>query len=418
MDAATKQAEKGERDPGGKHVWAPPAGHQAFGALKYRKSAEVWNTCSGDPSVLFGVNPVRPSITQSRIESYRTCPRRFMYVHRYKIRPKGAPRSKALDVGRFFHVLLAGHYSGDPVEVGVKACGAMIGDINEQAERDASAGFGVDLDAIARDCETNLALARAMAGVFIARYPRVEHMRTISVERRIRVQQYGITRAAWIEGTLDRIVEDTRSGELWIFDPKTCSEAPLERASTCSFELQPKIYRLLARSVFKNRAVVGVVHPIIQKPPIKFCREDRPFKWIEHTLTRGPRKGDIERRKEYLSDVPDFNCYLERVKRWYEGSGEYEMLKAQRQLAGSPPILESWVRFNEPILPPELFVLLHEAGKASAAAPKLHRFPRRAAACRAYGRTCPYLEFCQSDPKLWSEILRDRFEVMDGQVST
>jgi hypothetical protein len=345
---------------------------------------------------------------QSTIESYRSCPRKFLFAHRFGLVPKYRRRSRALDIGTFVHKLLAAHYSGSPTSVAVADCGKMI----EQQAREVleEPVVGVAPEDPTASMETDLALARTMVTVFAEVYPRSPRYRVLAVEKKVTLRQRNLS--SYFEGTLDSIIHDTERDEVWIFDPKTCDDPPVLRAATCCFELQPRLYRLLASSLDLPAKLVGFCHPILQKPSISFCREDRPFEWYEWTLKRGARKGETEMRKRVLSDEPSFDLFLARVGRWYKGEIEFENLRAKRQAELGPPLLESWNRFEGPVLDAELMGILHEASRANRAKPRLHRFPRRSAACRVFNRTCPFLEpFCRCSRSLWKQNRADLFNI-------
>lgn len=140
-------------------------------------------------------------------------------------------------------------------------------------------------------------------------------------------------------GIIDRLVLDKRTGLVWIIDYKTTSLIPHQRATSCSYEFQTwhylhGLYQELNTFQEKYR-IGGFQHIIVQKPGIKMGRDDRPYGTYQHTLKSGPRKGQVEIRREYLSDVPDPDLYFERVFNWYTGQGEY----ADRAITNSDPQL-------------------------------------------------------------------------------
>ena len=81
------------------------------------------------------------------------------------------------------------------------------------------------------------------------------------------------------------------------------------------------------------------MHIAVQKPTINMSQEDRDFTEHEHTLKSGPRKGQIEIRREYTGE-PKWSNYLERVKSWMYGIREYENLSLIRK--EDPPVNFSW----------------------------------------------------------------------------
>ena len=142
---------------------------------------------------------------------------------------------------------------------------------------------------------------------------------------------------------LDRLVYDKISNQIWIIDYKSCSESPKVRLASAPVEFQTQLYcYIVSKSMFQlitkfnlplDTRFGGMMHIALQKPPIKFDkRTDRPFTWKQHTLKSGPRRGLIEMRKEYLTDIPDYKCFLARVKRWYLACDEYDDLRVDRMM--------------------------------------------------------------------------------------
>jgi len=152
-----------------------------------------------------------------------------------------------------------------------------------------------------------------------------------------------------VSATFDRVYLNTQTNQLWIFDLKTCDDIPSRRLETVHFEFQTQHYLFILRSLLEGghlnhiaginaqTVVGGMCHLAMQKPSINFDRRvDRPFKFNEHVLKSGPRKGQIELRKEFLSEEPLFDLYVERCKRWYRGEGEYLEERAERVV--HPPV--------------------------------------------------------------------------------
>lgn len=387
-----------------------------FASVKDPVAATICSRASVDVGVLLGIVPWTPVLRQSLIKTLQSCPRRFLFQHRMRLRRRHRPRSSALDIGTFVHVLLANYYAGLQESPGVYACGKLIEERMKKVEKDFEDPVVRMLqspDDVRSSMESDLALARAMVRSYRAFCPLNEDYETVAVEQGIRIQQRGIRRH--ITGRVDRVTIHRPTGEIHIWDPKTCSEAPKVRARKCPVELQVRMYRPLVEALAKERwpgqPVVGMIHPLLQKPGIRFCSEDRPFEWIKHTLKSGPRKGQVEMRKEWLSSIPDFGYFCERVLRWYAGTHEFEKLGVQRVADASPPILESWIAFTGPSINAELFVIFHEASRACLTRPKLHRFPRHDASCIVNGRECPYLEFCRRPVGEWRNTREEFYDV-------
>jgi len=155
-------------------------------------------------------------------------------------------------------------------------------------------------------------------------------------------------------GRFDLLLFNKETKQLWIVDAKTCSESPSVRSTALPIDFQTQHYlwaakTLLERGFFHEKfpwlpsdiSIGGMTHLIVQKPTIKFDkRVDRPFTFYRHILKSGPRKGQSEMRKEYQSDEPSYDLYVERVGRWYRAEGEYESEGPDRILCS--PVLLSY----------------------------------------------------------------------------
>lgn len=132
-------------------------------------------------------------------------------------------------------------------------------------------------------------------------------------------------------GLVDRLVY--HHGAVWILDYKTTSMSPMDRARRCAFDFQTQHYMAGVLSNWlkilqefdlpSDTRFGGFQHVIVQRPPLKMGPADRPFRAEIHTLKSGPRKGQQEVRRIYLSDQPDPDLYFQRVFEWYVGSGYY-----------------------------------------------------------------------------------------------
>ncbi len=373
-----------------------------------------WTTDRGTVSELTGLGIQKPKISQSGIALYRSCPRKYMWVQRFGLRPKGPRYSPALSVGQYYHKFIEDAWRGIPEEKTTLWCG----DVNDKLLAEFKEQDGADLayfedeQRLERDLECNLVLARAMftACKQYFTWDR-ERYETVMVEQRIVVRLKGLKRP--IEGTLDRVIRDKRTNKYWIVDYKTTSDSAVDRSLTCPIETQGQLYRWLLAQVKPEWDCVGILHSIIQKPTIRFGREDRAFVWETHTFTRGKRKDETEQRKVFTDEVPQYHLYCERVARWYQSTGEYENLRAIREAENSYPFLESWTLFPEPLLNKEFVSTLFLMGKVTNSVPRLHRYPRSTGSCMAYRRPCKFLKLCTSNPGRWPDLIAEEFECVN-----
>lgn len=370
----------------------------------------------GDATKFLGLNAQVPRIRQSVIETWLSCPRKFLFRHRFGLAKKRVERVAALDIGIFFHALMAGYHEGRTEAEVVSEIGMQIEAIVARAdelENAAPYGDPVRVLRMQNEMEQNLLLARAMAANYQRRYPVDPQYKTIAVEETITVRHSRLP--LLMEGTLDRVLEEVSTGDLWIRDYKTLSNTKSSTGRVASVEWDPqsRIYRLLAASKYADRKVRGFILSVIKKPEIRLSAADRDFELVERVLTRDSskgRKGDVITEKVYHGP-PLFENYLRRVNDWYDAVGDYA--DKRDEWVEDPPILEAWVRFDEPLMAREFQSLLAEVGRACRAKPMLHKYYRNAKACVIGRWQCEFLPLCRSRPATWKTMIGDQFEVVD-----
>lgn len=139
---------------------------------------------------------------------------------------------------------------------------------------------------------------------------------------------------------IDRLYLNIDYDLLWLVDAKTTDIRPDIRGQICPIESATPHYLSTTKNLLPEliahfdldgvTRVGGMLHLIVQKPTIEMCNEDRDHRFVEHRLKSGPRKGQIEMRKEYLSDTPSLANYIGRCKRWMLGEAEYLDRSAER----------------------------------------------------------------------------------------
>lgn len=354
-----------------------------------------------------------PSIHQSHVEDWWKCKRYYALRHRFGLVPKGVPEARAPRLGRFYHSFAQDYYLGKDVAYTEARLHSDVEDLVAALE-DAEAATGIMEGAInsttvREQCQRDIQLAKAMLMVFASTYPLdVDAVEVLAVEASLTARIKDV--AVPLEGTVDLMIRDKKSGEVWLVDHKTTSRNPLQRASTFSFEIQPAIYKILGETHLKSvgippRCLVGFIHNVLRTPAIQFGREDRDYTTVEHVLKSGPRKGEVEIRKEYEGS-PRFENFLKRVTDWYRGEGDYADAGDRGR---APPLVQSWVRFDTGGIAPDDMAILMEVGKAAKVTPDPIRFYRQRTGCYAYETKCPYLDMCQSHCSLWPSIVKDRF---------
>jgi hypothetical protein len=135
--------------------------------------------------------------------------------------------------------------------------------------------------------------------------------------------------------TFDAILRQRSNGTIWILDYKTTSEKPFDRVALTHREPQSRLYCLALRLWCLLHDVpppAGIIFLAVRKPTIRLCGEDRPFREYDYELKSGPRKGQIERRRDYFGE-PCADLYRERVVEWLTRTGRY----AHLAISGDPP---------------------------------------------------------------------------------
>lgn len=130
---------------------------------------------------------------------------------------------------------------------------------------------------------------------------------------------------------------------LYAVDYKTSSQSLVYRLSFCPTEFQTQFYTDVLRQALQSGMLhsrfpdlprdvtfAGIFHLAISKPNIKFGASDRHFTESQHTITRGPRKGVVETRRDYFGE-PDPALFFRRVTDHMMGVGQYADLNKDRQ---------------------------------------------------------------------------------------
>lgn len=223
---------------------------------------------------------------------------------------------------------------------------------------------------------------------------------------------------------IDQLYYDESTNNLWILDYKTCDEGPRVRLASCAIEFQTQHYLYVLQNLLKDHHALlastipnfperpllgGMIHLAQQKPTIDFGMKDRPFRWVEKVLTRGPRKGLVINEKEYTSDEPSFDIYLQRCSDWYKGEGEYADQAAVRMQ--DPPVNISFTPIN---------IALDDDGLAQYSlrlslltslfdrTPYPANFVRNPISMRKWGKVSPFAPFYVCPPFQWPDIIQEK----------
>lgn len=327
---------------------------------------------------------------QSSISCAHGCERCWFFKERWGVELRGVKVKEGASLGRIYHKFQQlGQGNQDLVMPWVRG---MQSDLMARVDK------GEDLDGqILRQANLLTTLynkAEAMARIFWERYPTPSYLKTIGVEiKHTMTIQDGPLKGLVLEGTIDKLVRDTRNGNIWIRDHKSTGMKTLDVIfAGFPWSTQARIYRILAQDYCSKLdiqeeypvtgKVVGFILDGIMKPGIKLCKKDEKnaFTW----------KCSIE------------DAYLRRVKEWY-AEKDTDAIKSQA------------IMFNEPLYPPELMqeLLKMQLLKTRGDSPKLYMRDPSRFHCFLYDSPCIYLDLCESPMSRWPELFETKYRIAD-----
>lgn len=367
----------GVKDHKGQHAHAD----SKFGAGRPRSLDEFFKDVR--------ISPIR----SSGIKEFEHCPRKFLYTYKLGIKPR--TYQPALHIGNVLHLVLQSLFMGKSQTEALDAakqyfhryCNQLLSDADE-------AGFtpqGKSIEGVVKSAEEDYHKARAMAVAFMSFKPfdwKKWHILytpdgTPCVELLLEAKVKGVSVPIIAPCDLALVKVGTR--EVWIVDHKTTSIDTLARAKSIKISPQVALYRLVLQchldqwgeqsKEHKGLRVCGSIHNIIKKPTIKYCKKDKSFE-----------------------------DYINRVTEWYK--------EKHKDDPSHSPILQPETCFTEPTMTKELYLRLRQQARASRAAPDLDRFYRAGDyACHQFNTVCPFIDLCDSDPVMWPDIIRTRFDI-------
>ena len=215
----------------------------------------------------------------------------------------------------------------------------------------------------------------------------------------------------------DLLLYHETQNAIYIVDAKTCAGSTINRLSICPVEFQTQHYMhilnwLLETGVVQEKyglpddvRIGGMIHIAVQKPTIEFGMKDRDFEEVEHIISRGPRKGQIELRRNY-SGEPRWQNYRDRCRQWFLADGIYEDKKPERN---SDPPLNFSLTYGSSTLSKEGAIEYHSRlnliRRYSACDPVPGNFPMSAKHLLQFGKLSPFTPFYLTEVKDWPSIL-------------
>ena len=321
---------------------------------------------------------------QSSISCAHGCERCWFFAERWGVELRGVQVKEGATLGSIYHKF---QKLGPGHEHNVKAwVASMQVDLMTQIDK------GEDLDGqmlrLANLLTTLYNKAEAMAKLFWERYPTPSYLKTIGTELKHSVAiPSGPLAGMVLEGTIDRLLQDTRNADIWIRDHKSTGMKTLAVIfAGFPWSTQARIYRILAydycQRLENGWKVMGFILDGIMKPGIKLCGKDE------------------KNSKVWNCSAED--AYLRRVAEWY-AEKDTDVIKSQA------------IMYNEPLYSPEL---LHELtvmwglGQRPNDPEKYNRDPSRFH-CYLYDSPCIYLDLCSAPKSRWPELFDTKYKIKD-----
>lgn len=226
--------------------------------------------------------------------------------------------------------------------------------------------------------------AEAMARIFWERYPTPSYLKTIGTEiKHSMTIQSGSLAGVILEGTIDKVVHDTRGVDVWIRDHKSTGMKTLDVIfAGFPWSTQSRIYRILAKDRFPDNKIVGFILDGIMKPGIKLCGKDE------------------KNSKVWNCDVNE--AYLRRVKEWY-AEKDTDAIKSRA------------IMFNEPLYSQELQheLLMMQNLSSRPNDPLMYSRDPSRFHCYLYDSACIYLDLCESPKSRWPELFDTKYKIKE-----
>ena len=323
---------------------------------------------------------------QSSISCAHGCERCWFFKERWGVELRGIKVREGADLGKIYHKFQSlGPGEEDKVKKWVRI---------EQQNLMMRVDMGEDLDGeMVRKANLLTVLynkAHAMAQLFWERYPTPSYLKTIGTEIKHRMTiRRGTLGGIVLEGTIDKLIQDTRNTNYWLRDHKSTGMKSLDVIfGGFVWSTQARIYRILAEDYLYNNVncieatgkVTGFILDGILKPGIKLCKKD-------------DKNADV-----WKCSVDE--AYLRRVKEWYSEKDE-------------AAILSKAIMYNEPLYPPELrsqLLFMKELSGRDNNPSNYERDPSRFH-CYLYDSQCIYHDLCSSPKTKWEELFDNKYQI-------
>ena len=328
---------------------------------------------------------------QSSISCAHGCERCWFFAERWGVELRGVKVKEGATLGNIYHKFQKlGPGNQDLVKPWVSKM---------QLELMARVEKGEDLDGqilrLANLLTTLYNKAEAMAKLFWERYPTPSYLKTIETEMNCSLTiPSGPLAGMVLEGTIDKLLEDTRSADFWIRDHKSTGLKTLDVIfAGFPWSPQARIYRILTVAYLVKTGqdpkwalahTKGFILDGIMKPGIKLCGKDD------------------KNSKVWNCSVED--AYLRRVKEWYT-DGDKVAIKSQA------------IMFNEPLYSMEFsaeLIKMYDLSKRGNNPREYQRDPSRFH-CFLYDSPCIYHDLCGSPMSRWPELFDTKYKIKEEE---
>lgn len=332
--------------------------------------------------------------SQSSTKTALGCERKWFLGRKLGLGLKGIEIKESADLGQIYHKF---QQFGPGNEAKVQAWVTK-----RQANLMQKIDKGEDLDGQMARLVNSLTVsthkAEAMAKIFWEKYSTPDYLKVLGVEIKYRASVTLKNPNATIggcptitiqlEGTIDKLIQDTRNNNIWIRDHKSTGR-PLELLfNGFPWSIQARIYRILMTAYCQQNKILGKITGFILdgilKPGIKLCGKDN-------------------------KNAAAWNCtvdeaYLRRVKDWYKGK--------EAENEGSTVKSQS-IMFNEPLVSAELqrdLLKMHNLSKRDND-PRSYNRDESRSHCSVYEKPCIYMSLCSTPITQWPELIDDKYKV-------
>jgi len=330
------------------------------------------------------IQPKAVTCRQSSMGCAVSCERCWFFQYRWGVTLRGREIKEAATLGTIYHKF---QQLGPGKEQEVRAWVR-----GQQAELMAQADRGEDIDGnmvrLANLMTSLYHKAETMAQLFWEKYPQPSYLRSVGTELKLSMEYEGLT----LEGTIDKLLENTQDGFRWIRDHKSTGRPLSCLFGGLAWSLQARMYRILVENYLggdfadSHLTVHGFIMDGILKPGIKLCGKD-----------------DKEAKKQNIT--PE-EAYLRRVREWY---------KTEETDKGRPTILSRSLIYNEPLFPKELTDALNKMRNLIDRPVHPDNFSRDITrmACFQWEKQCIYHDLCEAPFWRYEELFQTKYRIAE-----